>query len=340
MGVGGKNLGPLVLPPGIDRCGTNPAAVVGQGTNERVLIQERQRLLWTRTMLEQLFAAALKAILRGRRPGKGPDDEDGDDDDPPLVGAPAHGQHQPGWDLTFSAPKSVSVAWAVATDEMSPSDPGLSGPRCPGGHRLFGRSRRPHPSRKRRQDPRAGRLGGGCIEHGSSRARDMQLHTHCLVANVVARRDGTTGTIVSRSLYVHKMAAGAIYRAEFAYQLRTRLGFAIQEQGTWFELQGVPPKLIEAVSKRRQQILDECDKKGVHSPQAAAVAAPVTREAKHHAPRSVLFAEWEKVSRSFGFTSKSVERLRRRPSGPRDRRGLLLRRRDRCAVSARLARRR
>ena len=54
MGVWGKNLGPLVLPPGIGERRSHPAAVVREGTNERMLVQKRQRLLLGAAALHKL----------------------------------------------------------------------------------------------------------------------------------------------------------------------------------------------------------------------------------------------------------------------------------------------
>jgi len=244
-------------------------------------------------------AEALKPLLEGRT-------ADGRN----LIQAPSRGEHQPGWDLTFSAPKSVSVAWATADASTRQAIQDCQAAAVQGAIGYL----EDVAAFTRRGKGGAVREPVGLVvasfEHGSSRARDPQLHTHCLVANVAARQDGTTGTIVSQTLYQHKMAAGAVYRAELAHQLQSRLGFSIERKNNLFELAGVPTKLVEAFSKRRHAILKQLEMTGFDSPEAAAVAARVTRDEKVLQSRAELFAEWKKVGAEHRFTEQSVERLR------------------------------
>jgi conjugative relaxase-like TrwC/TraI family protein len=147
--------------------------------------------------------------------------------------------HRPGWDLTFSAPKSVSVLWsqlpsaerikitqahAVATKkalDFVESSAGLTR-RGKGGKKL----------------EKAG-LIFATFEHGTSRAQDPQLHTHCLLMNISVRQDGTTGTVSSRSVFQTKMTAGSIYRTELSHQLQKELGVKVEKVRDWFEVVGV-----------------------------------------------------------------------------------------------------
>src|SRR4029079_4547912 len=77
------------------------------------------------------------------------------------------------------------------------------------------------------------------FDHGTSRAQDPQLHTHCLVLNVGVRADGTAATILSEPLCRHTQAAGAVYRAELSDQFEKRLGVVLERQRSWFEVKGV-----------------------------------------------------------------------------------------------------
>ena len=49
-------------------------------------------------------------------------------------------------------------------------------------------------------------LAVATFEHATSREQDPQLHTHCLVANVALRQDGTASALDGRHLYRWKMA--------------------------------------------------------------------------------------------------------------------------------------
>ena len=147
------------------------------------------------------------------------------------------------------------------------------------------------------------------FEHGTSRAQDPQLHTHSLILNVAVRRDGTTGTIESKPLYQHKMAAGAVYRAEFDHQLEARLNLRAERQKSWFELPDVPKPLVEEFSKRRHEIEAVMDRQGKDSAQAAAVAALSTRQVKEHVARESLFEGWRDVGEKHGFGPEEVRSL-------------------------------
>src|SRR5581483_11936686 len=150
------------------------------------------------------------------------------------------------------------------------------------------------------------------FDHGTSRAQDPQLHTHCLVLNVGVRADGSTGTILSQPLYAHKLAAGAVYRAELSNQLEKRLGVVLERRQSWFEVQGVPASLVEDFSKRREQVEKALAERGATGAKAAAKLTLATRQAKEHLPRAELLPTWQEVGRRHGFTAENADALLRR----------------------------
>lgn len=211
-------------------------------------------------------------------------------------------RHQPGWDLTFSAPKSVSVLWSQASEHARRQIQDAHAASVKAAFAYLEESaaytRRGHAGRSR--EP-AG-LVVATFEHGTSRAIDPQLHTHCLVMNVGSRADGTTGTVLSKPLYEHKMAAGALYRAELSSQLERRLGIVCERTKNWFEVKGMPGPLLQAFSKRRAAIEERLLANGLETASAAAFAALATRQPKDLvAPRSELFAHWQETGREYGF---------------------------------------
>ena len=136
------------------------------------------------------------------------------------------------------------------------------------------------------------------FEHGTSRAQDPQLHAHSLVMNLGVREDGTTGAITSKQFYTHKMAAGALFRAELAYGLKTELGLNLIREKTWFEISGVPEAVLETFSKRREEIERRLKESGFSSTKAAEVAALNTRSGKSHKARAELFVEWQEIGQA------------------------------------------
>ena len=130
-------------------------------------------------------------------------------------------QHRPGRDVTLSAPKSASLLAMVDGNDRV-----VSAHDQTGGKTLAWIEE--HAVRTRVQDPATGamiRVGGqkmvaATFRHDTSRNRDPQLHTHCVIANMVQGGDGKWRTMVNDGLYRENIAIGAIYRAELAEGLR------------------------------------------------------------------------------------------------------------------------
>ena len=227
----------------------------------------------------------------------------------PVVQSAGKPNHRPGWDLTFSAPKSVSVAWCLADRETALE---IRAAHLTAVERAV-QYLEAHAvwTRRGRAGERRERCGllVAAFEHGSSRAQDPQLHTHACLLNVGLRVDGTIGTLETEALYEHKMAAGAIYRAELSHQLTRRLGFAAEREKSWFELRGIPKALCDFFSKRRKEIEQELEKTGFHSAKAAEIAAFATRQVKGHVAREALIAEWRKVGEDHGFGTAELQAL-------------------------------
>jgi conjugative relaxase-like TrwC/TraI family protein len=217
--------------------------------------------------------------------------------------------HRPGWDLTFSAPKSVSALWSQASEENRQKVQAAHDSAVKAALEYLQETaaftRRG--SRGLLMEP-AG-LVVAMFEHSTSRALDPQLHTHALVMNIGVRHDGTTGTISSLSLFLSKMVAGALYRAELAAQLENQLGVPIERKRTWFEVSTVQKNLVEEFSKRRAAVQESMQRKGVATPQAAAVSALETREAKEDVSRKELFAAWHDEGRRHGWTTPDADKL-------------------------------
>lgn len=256
---------------------------------------------------EVVGGVALSNLLRGLAP---------DANSPSLVQLQSGKDHQPGWDLTFSAPKSVSILWAVAPratrDAIRDAHHEAVAEALSFIEANFAFTRRGEGGRRR--DP-AG-LVVASFEHGTSRALDPQLHTHALVMNVASRPDAGFGTLASRELYMGKMTAGAIYRAALAHGLRRALGLAFRRERSWFEVRGVPSAVLRAFSKRREAIereLASMQPGATPSAKSSEVAALATREAKPgaaaRAPRSALFDAWRSEAVALGFTPETAGRL-------------------------------
>lgn len=208
--------------------------------------------------------------------------------------------HRPGFDLTFSAPKSVSVLWSQTADSktrraIQDAHAAAVAAALAYIEDAAGFSRR---GKEGKEVVRASMIFA-TFEHGTSRALDPQLHTHALAINAAIGADGRFGTLEGHAVYEHKMAAGALYRTELAHQLLTELGLELRQGETSFEIEGVPEPLNELFSKRRDQIEKELKSHGLESATAAAFANLATREVKDVVPpRQELFEAWRKIGSS------------------------------------------
>jgi conjugative relaxase-like TrwC/TraI family protein len=91
-------------------------------------------------------------------------------------------------------------------------------------------------------------------QHERGSVPDPQLHDHVVIANMAKRSgDGRWVAIDSRELYRAAAEAGAAYRAELADRLQ-QLGYGIQRDGRYFEVEGISARLREASSSRSQEV--------------------------------------------------------------------------------------
>jgi len=159
-------------------------------------------------------------------------------------------------DLTFSAPKSVSVLFAVAGGGIS--DALVDAHECAVAaavgylEREACFTRRGHAGVER---VRGEGLVAAAYRHRMSRAGDPQLHTHVVVANVT-RADGRFTALDARALFEHKSAAGAVYRAVLRAEVRERLPWVSWSRASrgLFEIDGVPAGVLRHFSQRRVEI--------------------------------------------------------------------------------------
>jgi conjugative relaxase-like TrwC/TraI family protein len=250
------------------------------------------------------------AVLANLFTGRGPDGT-------ALIQQAGAARHQPGWDATFSAPKSLSVFWLNATPEVRVAIEAAL--RAAAAESLRTIEEQVVYTRRGKGGlirERAG-LVVAVFQHHTSRAGDPQLHLHCLVLNLAVRSDGSTGTLASKPIFQHKMAVGALFRAALAAEL-SQLGIRLAQRGTSFEVEGVPESLCQEFSKRRQQIEEDLARNGLSGASAAEVAALKTRSAKVAVNPQEQQAAWRAISAKHGFSDKEAAALLHRVHPPFD----------------------
>ena len=244
-----------------------------------------------------------KAVLEGKVP-----------DGPQLGRRDKEGSihHRPGRDVTLSAPKSVSLAALVGGDYR------VVAVHNAAVKRTLGWIER-NAIETRTQDQITGtmvRAGGqkmvvATFRHDTSRNLDPQLHTHCVIANMVQGGDGKWRTMVNDGLYHNKMAIGAVYRAELAQGV-SRLGYRIEKThgDGRFEIAGVPRKVIEAFSARRAEIETAMRERELgtpgDNPHLAGRTALMTRATKRDVDKAALARAWSRQAVEMGFSAEAV----------------------------------
>lgn len=220
--------------------------------------------------------------------------------------------HTPGWDLTFNAPKSLSVLWAAADDKLRQEIQKAQLRAVREAVSLLEANaaftRRSSGGKKKEQTEG---LVVAFFEHSTSRELDPHLHTHAIVANVAPRADGTWGTVDSRSIMLWQKAAGMTYKISLAESLR-ELGFQTSPDGDAFKIDGVPQQVCDYFSKRSKQIIEVLNDRNVKKRASTSgdVASLSTRNKKGDINRSELFSSWKSELVGFGVDQQTITALR------------------------------
>lgn len=221
-------------------------------------------------------------------------------------------EHRPGWDITFSAPKSVSIMAEVAGDKRLIAAHAAA-VKAALGHveQHLAATRVREGGEVRREE--TGNLAIATFRHATSRAQDPQLHTHAVILNATQDKVGNWRSLEPRAFYQLQKEIGAIYRQELAHGA-AQLGYRIEAgRDAMFEIAGVPAKVIEALSQRTAAIDARLAERGTSREEASAaekqIAALDTREAKSHADHKSLRADWRATAEAKGFGEAAQARV-------------------------------
>ncbi len=247
----------------------------------------------------EVEADQLEAMLSGRNPVGGE----------PLLGmrgVPANGA-VPGFDLTFSAPKSVSLLWALGGAEAASE--------VKAAHREAVGAALSYMQREacwtRRGAGGSEFLKGdgylaAAYRHRSSRNGDPQLHTHVLVANAT-RADGRWTRLYHPAIYDHATTASYIYEAHLRHELTRRLGVEWQPTRKGIaEIEGFSDEHLRSFSTRRAEILEAAGENA--SARSMQVATLATRKPKDaDIGKGELLERWRTRAEEIGLDRETIE---------------------------------
>jgi conjugative relaxase-like TrwC/TraI family protein len=204
-----------------------------------------------------------------------------------------------GIDLTFSAPKSVSIACLVGGDT-----------RLEEAHRKAVTrtidliESRYAQTRINGQVVKTDNLIVAKWHHDTSRELDPHLHTHCLVMNCTQGPDGKWRSINNKVFYQNKILLGQIYRNELALECR-KLGYEIEvHPQKLFEIKGYTREQIEGFSKRHEQIKDKLIEMGAEltTENKAWAWRKIRAKKNHEIRREEKLPYWQEEADLYGIT--------------------------------------
>ncbi|MDE0001125.1 MAG: relaxase domain-containing protein [Rhodospirillaceae bacterium] len=229
--------------------------------------------------------------------------------------------HRPGWDITFSAPKSVSLEGLVVGDRrvIRAHDDAVRA-TLEWIERDLLQTRGWDPIARRRPRVAAEGMIVAGFRHLSSRGGDPQLHTHCVLANITRNASGEWRSVEPTMIRRSEKLIGAYYRNELARRLQA-LGMAVTPtligRVPGFELAGYDRAFLDAFSGQRAKILAYLEEHGLaYNARNTQIAALATRPAKQEIGLSQLVPQWRARARAMGLVRDKAALRPARPVDP------------------------
>ena len=229
-----------------------------------------------------------------------------------------------GFDLTFCAPKSVSVMRALDTGGVVSKAVLEAHTRAMSEamtylHRHAGYTRVHNAATGMKDLQRLPGFVAAAFQHETSRAGDPHLHTHVLLPRQV-RADGAVVSYDSKSLHHEAKAAGMLYQATLRAELAALLGVEwgrVDPHTGMAEVAGVSRTVIAAWSQRSTQlrewaagnlaVVDD----GLTAGQLAAAQRATRPRKPENRAWGELKAEWVADRRGFGVDEAAQRDARR-----------------------------
>lgn len=266
----------------------------------------------------------LRAVLAGIAPGTGGLSPNGETIRP-------HPRRVPGFDLTFKAPKSVSVLYAVSDDPRVQGaiiEAGQAAVRDALGwlereaiHIRRGTGNERFLDSLAARDPAAAEQArirtlnargvvAAAFRHRTSRAGDPLLHWHTLVANLAEGPDGRWTAFVHPDLYRSVRAAGEVFQTVLRHELTHRLGIEWRPGRHVPEIAGVPQGLCDQFSKRSHDIEAWLEATGTPNNRPGRQQAVLaTRRAKPEVETERFDAAWKAEAIAAGWGPDAADAL-------------------------------
>ena len=159
-----------------------------------------------------------------------------------------------GFDATFSAPKSLSMWWALTGDERLAECHDVAVTAVVEYLERYGSTTRIR-SNGGRLHPDTNGLAAAMFRQTTSRLDDPQLHTHVVISAKVCTDDGRWYALDAKTLKGFQRALGGLYQSVLRAEVTARFGVAWTDiDKGQADIAGVPTELLEVFSKRAAQV--------------------------------------------------------------------------------------
>lgn len=219
-------------------------------------------------------------------------------------------EHRSGYDITLSAPKSVSIVAEVGgRGDVREAHEAAVSKVLEYLEKNFAGARVTEVGETRFE--KTGNVIAARFHHTTSRDLDPQTHTHLVIANATQTQDGVWRSLSNELLYKNQALLGSIYDSELAANLRS-LGYRLDTtpDGRW-EIAGISRDQIEHFSQRSQAIEARLEKFGLSRESATAAqredAALRTRATKKEVDHTALREVWKERAASLGIDFAKIE---------------------------------
>lgn len=214
-------------------------------------------------------------------------------------------------DLTFSAPKSVSIMGVVDSRIQDAHDSAVRATLEMVEKKYMAcRSTKDGVTIYEQTD----NMVAAVFRDDLSRERDPQIHSHAVVQNLTQREDGSWRALSNDQLFEHRNFIGQTYRNELASNLRD-IGYEVlSDNRGLFEIAGVPSDLIQEFSQRSAQIEAQMGRLRDLYPAAddsklREMACLSTREAKQTVDHAAMIQSHRDRIKARGYSEVKLQAL-------------------------------
>jgi conjugative relaxase-like TrwC/TraI family protein len=220
-----------------------------------------------------------------------------------------------GFDLTFAAPKSVSLLRALTSDLNEKAVVAAHHRALTAAmeylHDHAGYTRVYNGETGNNDLQRLPGLAAIAYQHETSRCGDPHLHTHVIVPNRQVRADGALVSLDSKSLFHEAKAAGIVYQAVLRRELFIERGMEWVATGGrtsgMAEVAGVTKAAIKAWSQRKTRLMEWARKNLVVVDGAALSAAQLASAQKATRPAKPESKAWAELQAEWRADARGLE---------------------------------